>query len=244
MKRMILGAALLMTAAHLLPAQDAEPAADAKAQRLEEATETAGEDWGAKLGEVPELLRMHMPMLPGNTGLVIESVELTGPAGKIGVRAGDIVVDVDGRMIRDKTKLGRLTDRSVVTVFRRGVLKKLPCDRPTMSGGRSNLQAFPSMPPMQSIPNTKSVPNNRSTQSRKANSFGSGAWSSAISSSSQGEAISVSRAGDQVSVDISSTDPNIGQIKLSGTIAEIEEELRGSKLSAEAKAAIRQAIRD
>lgn len=194
--------------------------------------------WGLELGQVPDLLRLHVPMLGPKSGLVVTSVDPTGPAAKLGVRTGDILMEVDGRPVRRPSKLGRPDDHLVITVLRRGVPQMLATGGPAMRAGMPAMQPMPSMPAMQPMPDMPAMP------SQSGIRFGGGTWSLAMSLSGQGEAVSVSRAGDQVSIDISSADPKVGRIKLSGTIAEIERQLEDGRFSGKAKAAIRKAIGD
>ncbi len=67
--------------------------------------------FGLHLVPASEAVRAHVPGLPESACTVVE-VDREGPAGRAGVRRGDLVVGVDGKEYRDPCELGEtLTDR-------------------------------------------------------------------------------------------------------------------------------------
>jgi hypothetical protein len=74
--------------------------------------ETAPDDKGTFLGvlfcPIPEALLDHLPQLPREGGVLVTHVLPDSPAGKGGVRRHDILLQYDGRKIRDGDHLARL----------------------------------------------------------------------------------------------------------------------------------------
>jgi len=67
--------------------------------------------FGLHLVPASEVVRAHVPGLPESACTVVD-VDREGPAGRAGVRRGDIVVGVDRKAYRDPCELGEtLTDR-------------------------------------------------------------------------------------------------------------------------------------
>ncbi len=67
--------------------------------------------FGLHLVPAGEAVRAHLPELPVCACAVVD-VDREGPAGRAGVRRGDIVVGIDGKDYRDPCELGEtLTDR-------------------------------------------------------------------------------------------------------------------------------------
>lgn len=216
MKRMMMTAALTIAAVNFLIAQT-PPTTPTTEPDSSTPTETIA--FGMTLTEVPELLRMHLPMLPAGAGWVVQNVETGGPAAAIGVQSGDVLIELDGRPIGDLGLLDRATEHSMMMVVRRGIPKPLPIGRSAMN--RHQLS--------DPIVGTSAM------------SFSFSPWASSTMSAG-GEAVSVSRVDDKVMISISSSDPAIGNLKLSGTMDEIRRDLGGDAYSDAAKAAIRRAI--
>ncbi len=233
MKRMMMTAALTIAAVNFLIAQSPDAAPQAKQQ---DTSPIETKDFGMTLTDVPELLRMHLPMLPAGAGWVVQNVVPDGPAAAMGVQPGDVLIELDGQPIGDLRWLDRATERSTMMVVRRGIPHRLPRGRPALIGG--NMRPMPANP----FANPRHWIGRSGMNRQQFSSPGVTASSSSSSSSSSGEAVSVSRSGDKISLSISSTDAAIGEIELSGTMDEIRRELGGDTYSDAAKAAIRRAI--
>ncbi|TWU57705.1 PDZ domain-containing protein [Rubripirellula reticaptiva] len=231
MKRFFIAAALLTVTATTLPAQNDPLTAIAD--------NSIANEWGMALTEVPELLRMHLPLLRPDTGMVIESVTAGSPAAEMRLRAGDILTEVDQNPVRTSADLGHPNPRIGLMVIRRGIPEML------VAGGEIRRMPMPRW-------NNRFPANqaNRGVMGGGSSAVGSSpgtrqSASSSVSSSvsGDGESVSVSQSGNQVSLDIASSNPNIGRVRLSGTIAEIQEQLQNGDLTDDVKAAVRRALR-
>lgn len=230
MKRFIIAAVLLAVPASTLPAQNGPMPAIAD--------NPVANDWGMTLTEMPELLRMHLPLLRPDTGMVVNRVTADSPAAEMGLRNGDILTEVDQNPVRTAADLGQPNPRIGLMVIRRGIPKML------VAGGGTRRMPMPRW-------NNQSPTNqaNRIVLGGGSSSFSSSpgtrqSASSSVSSSfsGDGESVSVSQSGDQISLDIASSAPNVGRVRLSGTIAEIKEQLQNGDLTDDAKAAVRRAL--
>ncbi|TWU57009.1 hypothetical protein Poly51_29300 [Rubripirellula tenax] len=231
MKRFLIAAALLAFTTNTLPAQDAPAPPVAEAP--------VADEWGMTLTEMPELLRMHLPLLRPHKGMVVESVAEGSRAAELGLRVGDILTEIDQRPVQAASDLGNANPRIGLMVIRRGVPKMLVAGMGNRPGAMlPNVNRFPVIQP------------NRPAMGRSFSPLGTspGTRSSASSSvsssvSGNGESVSVSQNGDQIMLDIASSDPNVGRVRMSGTIAEIQDQLENGELSDGAKAAVRRALR-
>ena len=74
--------------------------------------ESVPDDKGTFLGvlfcPIPEALLDHLPQLPRESGVLVTHVLPDSPAAKAGVRRHDILLQYDGRKIRDGDHLARL----------------------------------------------------------------------------------------------------------------------------------------
>lgn len=235
MKRMMMTAVLTIAAVNFLIAQSPEITPDLMRPAAEqEIGPTGTAAFGMTITEVPELLRMHLPMLPAGIGRVVQNVDPGGPAAAIGIQSGDVLIELDGQPIGDLRLLDRATEHSMMVVVRRGIPMPLPMGHPAMPN--ANLRAMSAGPFANPRPWVGRSAMNRQQFSSPSIS------SSSRASSSSGEAVSVSRVDDKIMISISSSDPAIGNIKLAGTIDQIRDELSGDTYSDAAKATIRRAI--
>jgi Do/DeqQ family serine protease len=81
------------------------------------------ERWGLTVQPItPELARQFK--LPGNDGVLVSEVEENGPAARAGIRAGDAIVEVNRRRVRDlrtfEDALGRAEQDVLLFVQREG----------------------------------------------------------------------------------------------------------------------------
>ncbi|QDT07938.1 hypothetical protein K227x_63670 [Rubripirellula lacrimiformis] len=184
--------------------------------------------WGAEFGAVPNLLRLHLPMLQRRGGLVVRDVQPGRPADLAGFRNGDILLQVNGQPVLQQDRLGRPDEMMMALVIRRGSIQML-------SPGNGPAFGIPS-PPNRSFGNLPSRPGRGWHRDPGLGT------TAASSSSSSSEAVSISQSGDQISLSIDSSDPKIGRLQMQGTRKQIQQQLDSDRYSKEAKQMIRQAI--
>ncbi len=98
-------------------------------RRMVEAARTGGRvvrPWlGAQGQEMTADLARAIGLSPPS-GVLLDSVDLAGPLGRAGIRQGDVVLAIDGRMIRDPVELRfristkQIGDQSEIDLWRRG----------------------------------------------------------------------------------------------------------------------------
>ena len=98
-------------------------------RRMVEAARTGGRvvrPWlGAQGQEVTADLARAIGLSPPS-GVLLDSVDPAGPLGRAGIRQGDVVLAIDGRMIRDPVELRfristkQIGDQSEINLWRRG----------------------------------------------------------------------------------------------------------------------------
>ena len=182
---------------------------------------TPVQGWGMTIAPPPEILRLHCPQLRGKIGLWVRQVDSAGPAAKLGIHAGDILLSASGRMLVAATALPSPELVSELVVMRRGQIRFLtPLHR--------NLQPFPM--------------NNDwpSDQSVTASAF-SGSFAGTPTNEGSG-AVAISQVGDQISLQM--TLPELGSqpVRFRGTRAQIEQQLQKSDLSTDGKRSVRRAL--
>ncbi len=74
--------------------------------------------WGIEFGEVPELLRMHVPALRSGSGIVVQRID-DGDAPAAGLQVGDVLMAIDVVSIASVDQLPQTPQRNL-TVLRRG----------------------------------------------------------------------------------------------------------------------------
>lgn len=176
------------------------------------------------LDAVPELLRMHLPILGTKTGVLVRSVTPGSSADRAGLRNGDIILEAGGRPVIEGQPLSEVDAALPNVVLRRG--------RPQiLNPAATEMQMFqhpfgggflgdPAMQPARI----------RSTSS--ASSF----------SGPGGQAVSISRSGDQISLEMSIPGLAKDPIRLHGTPAEIERKLQTGTWSPAIKTQVRRAL--
>jgi membrane-associated protease RseP (regulator of RpoE activity) len=176
------------------------------------------EAWGLRFAAIPDVLRIHVPSLGRQEiGLLIAKVTPGHPGAELGLRPGDVIMQIDGRAVAETRDLPRPTSATAMLVLRRGQLQMLDPLNTNFSRFLPN-----GMPPMHgmNLPTRVGV---------SASSFAGG------NQTGGNESVSVSRSGDQFSIDMSLPQLATGPIRLRGTLQEIQKKLSDSKLSATAK---------
>ncbi|QDV47380.1 hypothetical protein Enr13x_72890 [Stieleria neptunia] len=173
------------------------------------------------LQPVPALLRLHLPILGEQRGVLVEAVAAESAAAGAGLRAGDVILEAGGRAVITGDALEQPDPAFPIVVLRRGRTQVL---QPAATENRFFDRMFG--PPM---------PGNRRS--------GTSVSSSAISSGSGSRAVSVSRAGDQIAIEMSLPELAEGPIRFRGTAAEIEQQLRQSTLGEAVKREVRTVLR-
>ncbi|MCO8125506.1 PDZ domain-containing protein [Stieleria sp. TO1_6] len=176
------------------------------------------------LQPVPAILRLHVPRLTGDRGVLVQSVMPESASAKAGIRVGDVLLEVGGRTIHQDDTLGKLESAFPIVVLRRGRIRVLRAEPREMPADWVDpLAPFP--------PNPHAA---------------SGLWMPGFSSSSASSrggagnrAVAISRAGDQISLEMSLPQWVADPIRLRGTAAEIERQIQESKLPEAAKREVR-----
>ena len=182
------------------------------------------------LKPVPPILRLHLPILGENLGVLVESVSRGSAPENAGIRAGDVLLEAGGSAVRTGDPLDPLDASLPIVVLRRGRTQLLhPRHRTPNVYGRP----FPAFdaPPAMSNRDFGPIPGG-----------GVSVSSSSTSSSFGDRAVSISRAGEQISLEISMPDLADGPIRLHGTAEEIEHQLQTSELAETAKREVRAAL--
>ena len=173
-----------------------------------------------ELKPVPQILRLHLPILGQHRGVLIASVQPGSVPEKAGLRGGDVLLEAGGKAVIAGDPLAQLDASFPMVVIRRGRTRVL---HPGFFDGAADSLMPPAMMFNPSVP---------------------GSVSSAVSSVSGagGRSVSVSRAGEQIALEMSIPDLAEGPIRFRGTSQEIRRQLDSSSLSEPAKREVRQAL--
>ncbi|WP_047815965.1 hypothetical protein [Rhodopirellula islandica] len=173
-------------------------------------------EWKVQFAPVPELLRVHCPMIAPGHGLVVEQVVESKDA-PFQLQRGDVLMSVDGRPVLEREGAPKLA-RMTVLVMRRGQMT------PVSSPAQSQF----------------AVPVPRMSQWAFPGRTGVAVSSSAFSGSN--ESVSVSQNGDQVSLDLDLPDLHPARLRYQGTRDQIEDEVRSSNLAPAVRRRVLEAI--
>jgi hypothetical protein len=183
------------------------------------------EAWGLRFAEIPDVLRLHVPSLDRREiGLLVAKVTPGQPGAEQGLRPGDVIMHIDGRVVAEARDLPRPTVATTMFVLRRGQVQLLDRLNAKFGGFMP-----PGMPPMHDM-------NQTARGGVSASSFAGG------NQMGGNESVSVSRSGDQLLIDMSLPQLAAGPIRLRGSIQQIQKQLSESKLSAAAKQRVLQVI--
>jgi hypothetical protein len=206
-----------LTAALLVSMTAAAQVPDAAPERVPQLT----------LAAVPDLLRLHLPILQPDHGVLVESVVKGSATEKAGIRAGDVLLEAGGRLLRTGDSLGPMDPSSPIVVLRRGRTRILRPEDPQLDFfGALPSPFFGGFGPFDRP--ERVFPHQAASVS-----------SSAISSGAGGRAVSISRAGDQISLEMSMPEVADGKIRLHGTALEIEQQLQASEWNEAVKRQVR-----
>lgn len=81
--------------------------------------------WQMSLGPVPELLRIHFPMLPRDSVVLVHQVHPTGIAAEWGVQPGDLLLEVDRRPLQSAAQMPTTNQCRQMLILRRGRISVL-----------------------------------------------------------------------------------------------------------------------
>ena len=205
-------AAVFVIGSTLVIAQQGEPKADPAADPTADPVVASG--WNIK--PVPQLLRLHLPMLSDREGVLVESVDAGSAAERAGLKAGDVLIEAGGRRLIAGQPVPDMDPALPLVVIRRGQPQVLidPPAIPRMFGNP--------------LPMTPGV---------AASAFSFGA------ASASGHSLSINQVGQRITVQYDSPQYSDGPVRFSGSAEEIEQQLRQSDLPAEARAEIRNQLR-
>ncbi len=184
-------------------------------------------EWHVAYRPVPELLRMHLPRLPHDLGLLICEVPATTPIEQpYDLRVGDIVVAYAGAKLRSEDPLPQAMDEPV-TIIRGGRLMTLPA-RHDVAGGHVSPLRYRWLGP----------------SGRPTPRAGVGRSSSSVSAVASGnESVSVSQSGDQIAVEMSLPQLSRAPIRLRGTRQQILDQMDQAGYSPAVRQRVLDAIR-
>lgn len=207
--------------------------------------------WGMQISVIPNILRMHCPILDGNVGVLVAEVTKDGHADQQGLRHGDVILEINGTRVQNADELpapvigSRGQPDSEILVLRRGHVQttgQLGSTKPSFSDNPGNEVRRMVERMMRQAPRPP-VLGPRSSWNRPNDSYGlginSGAYAS--SSSSGNESMSVSQANGQISIEMSSPDGG-ANIRLHGTMADVERQMQDQGLSPATQQKVRRAL--
>lgn len=117
-------------------------------------------EWQAQLVPVPQLLRLHFPILSGDSGLLVASIHPESPAVQLGLHAGDVVLQVNGKSVRTIQDLPPIDQDTIVLTLHQGQVttssQPVLCVYPPYSGGVPNGMPFDGMVQPQNLDNVMS----------------------------------------------------------------------------------------
>lgn len=222
MKRLLLASGLCLGLSFfaLQVSRADQPAIGAPPEKID-AVDSLHPDWKVKFAPVPELLRMHCPMLTPGHGLVVEQVVESKDA-PFRLKRGDVLMSVDGMPVLERDGAPKLA-RTNVLVMRRGQMIPVHSARRAQANGSQFGQPFPRM-------NQWSLPGRT----------GVAVSTSAFAGSN--ESVSVSQNGDQVTVNLDLPNLHPAPLRYQGTRDQIEDEVRNSNLAPAVRRRVLEAI--
>lgn len=178
-------------------------------------------NWQMQVERVPQLLRMHLPALGSNDGLVVGRIDPRGAAAMTyGLHRGDILLRVGEETIVGFGSLPRSLGEDLI-VMRAGQVITLPA-REVDPAALTKPRAYP-------------------WQHRFAPARMPGVAASAFASGS--ESVSVAQNGDQITIEMSLPELESKPIRFQGTRDEITRDVQSSTLSPATQQRVLQAIR-
>ena len=182
---------------------------------------TQDQAWGVAIAPPPDILRLHCQPLRGQAGVWVRQVDPNGRAAALGIRAGDIMLSANGRMLVASTPLPEPDQVADLVVLRRGQVR-------FVASLHQNLPPFP-------MDNDWML-----DQSVTASSF-SDTLAGALPNDESG-AVAISQVGDQINLQM--TLPELGRqpARFRGTREQIEQQLEKSDLTTDGKRRVRRAL--
>lgn len=222
MKRLLLASGLCLGLSFfaLQASRADQPAIGAPPEKID-AADSLHPDWKVKFAPVPDLLRMHCPMLTPGHGLVVEQVVESKDA-PFRLKRGDVLMSVDGMPVLERDGAPKLA-RTNVLVMRRGQMIPVHSARRAQAKASQFGQPFPRMSQW-SLPGRTGV---------------------AVSTSAfagSNESVSVSQNGDQVTVNLDLPNLHPAPLRYQGTRDQIEDEVRNSNLAPAVRRRVLEAI--
>ena len=179
-------------------------------------------NWLVEFCSVPRLLRMHVPALPAEQGVLINRIAPNGPAALCyDLHVGDILLTADGEPVFGMASLPE-SPGTELTVLR--------------GGEEISVEARAVCPPQ---PLADLRPQSLPLAAPQGNPYGA----SVSAFSSANESVSVSQNGDQITLEMSLPTLQSAPIRFRGTRQQITRDVEASKLSPAARQRVLQAIR-
>lgn len=177
--------------------------------------------WGVEFQPVPQLLRLHCPLVRSGQGLLVARVD---PDNRSPVcrdlRAGDVLLSINDEALWDVATLPE-SPSGTLRVMR--------------AGEEIAIQLRPESPNHAQRPNRRRAPFELARQLPA-----SAAIASAFAS--DGESVAVAQQGDQITLEMSLPSLESAPIRFQGTREEILQQLEISSLSPAAKQRVRQSL--
>mgnify|MGYP003663001926 CR=1 FL=1 len=219
--------------------------------------------WGMDVTEIPDILRMHCTVLRGNVGILVASVVADSPADRMGLRAGDVLLEIQGKRVHNIADLPDPTNAPAtalnILLLRHGQVQSTaaasfgPAPFGPVPLGAPSMPKMPGDEVQQFVERMIQQSRNQPAIAMPP-SWAAPAWTApsgtgtpahsgvyASSSASGNESMSVSRAGDQISIEISSADGS-APIRLHGTMSQVEQQMHAQQLSPAMQQKIRRAL--
>lgn len=187
-------AAVFVIGASLVVAQQDQPGAVAETDHRS--------PMGWQIKPVPQLLRLHLPMLGPHDGVLIQSVAPGSAAEKAGLLRGDLLIEAGGQRLVTGQPVPDMDPTLPLVVIRRGRPQVLI--DPTVPG-----KLFGNAAPRRGV--------------ATARSFGAAGLGG-------GQALSISQVGEHITLQYDSPLCPEGPIRFSGTAPQIDQQLRQSDL--------------
>ena len=166
--------------------------------------------WGIAVAPVPELLAMHCPPLRDGRGLLITDVARFGPADDAGLRAGQILLQVDDNVLYRPSDLQRPNADAVIELLVQGEVVTTTLEPKPHPGLARPADAAVAAPAFERMPR----------EALSGSVFSDGAPGA--------EAISIAGANGRYKITaVVTTEDGPERVMLRGTRGEIEEQLDG-----------------